>query len=105
MSSSRFDERLNIAETLPVIIFVSKNIPLDANDSTVLSSADFFKIIFPSPAVRDPAHSSVIPVFTAICIALSEGTVVAKSTAYACFELIEIIKKKQIHKNIFFSLI
>ena len=39
-------------------------------------------------------------VLTAICVALSAGVVLDKSTAYAWFELVEIIKKKQIYKNI-----
>ena len=75
---------------------VIKNIPLDANVSTVLSSVFFFKITFPSFAVTVPAQLSPIPVFIAICVALSAGTVVAKSTAYACFEFVKIIKKKTI---------
>ena len=91
-TEQKVDEGVIITEAFPDISKI-KNIEFDANDSTVLSSEVFFKITFPLFVVTLPAHTSVIEASTAICVALSEGVVDDKSTAYTCLGLIKITKK------------
>tara|TARA_E500000178_G_C16492649_1_gene518000 strand:+ start:222 stop:491 length:270 start_codon:yes stop_codon:yes gene_type:complete len=76
---------------------IAKNIPLVEKVSTVLSSDVFFKITFPLFADTDPdaSHTRSIPVFTAICVALSEGVLDDKSTACETLGLIKIVKNKK----------